>query len=212
MRNFFFRTDPVFHLLVILVIGGLAFGFYQLNQKFKDIPQLINSLTSKTPSEKVEVQEKCGKDCEEEIEKRVSEALSKVSTKTSTKVADSSSKGTTYIPLNGTFSTVSTSWTDVIESDVYIKAEDYGKSPYISFEASLKTSHANGKVYARLYDVTNNIAVDGSELISTSQTFSSVSSGNLPFWRGNNLYRVQVKSLDGQEVSFSSGRVKIVSK
>jgi len=39
---------------------------------------------------------------------------------------------------------------------------------------------------------------------------TQVISGGLSFWAGNNLYRVQLKSLNGFEVTFGSGRIKII--
>ena len=87
---------------------------------------------------------------------------------------------------------------------------DYGKSSYANWEAFLKVAHGNGTVYARLYDVTNNIAVNGSEVLITNKSdLNQVISGGLSFWAGNNLYRVQIKSLNSFEVTFGSGRIKI---
>ena len=72
-------------------------------------------------------------------------------------------------------------------------------------------ANANGTAYARLYDVTHNIAVNGSEVkIENKDTSTQVVSGALSFWAGKNQYRVQIKSLNSFEVTFGSGRVKIV--
>ena len=208
-------------VLLVLVAGNLVLInkklFLDKTETLTNVPPVNQQRESSSIPTK-EVLQTCEKDCQEKISFEVAKVVAGLpttkpqeTTKTIT-VRETSKSGTTYIPLNGSYSTVSTSWVDVPSSQVYIKIDDYGKSPYTSFEASLKTNHQNGKSSARIFDVTNNIAVDGSELSTSSQSFEVVSSGNLPFWRGNNLYKIQIKSLDGQEVYFSSARVKIVSQ
>ena len=87
---------------------------------------------------------------------------------------------------------------------------DYGDGAKVSWEASLKVAHGNGKAFARLWDDTNKIAVDFSELTTTDNVdFEQVTSKYLPFWRGRNLYKVQIKSLNSFEVTYSGGRIKI---
>ena len=76
----------------------------------------------------------------------------------------------------------------------------------------MKVTNGNGAAYARLFDVTHGVAVDGSELSSSAENFAQISSGRIRVWSGNNLYRVQIKSLNGFTVYFDSGRMKIVTK
>ena len=40
--------------------------------------------------------------------------------------------------------------------------------------------------------------------------FEKKISGSLPFWRGNNLYKVQIKSLNSFEVTYTGGKIKVV--
>ena len=103
-------------------------------------------------------------------------------------------------------------WVDVTDSGVYIDLEnDYGSGAKVSWETSLKVAHGNGKAYARLWDDTNKIAVDFSELSTEDNVdFTQVTSKYLPFWRGRNLYKVQIKSLNSFEVTCSGGKLKIV--
>lgn len=211
-------------LIVLMIISNLAFLDWQLLQNKEDavtgiaVTGILPVSKDEEPRNETLVSQTCDKECQERITAEVAKAVAALPTpqaKTETKIVTqekTSKTGTTYIPLNGSSSTTSTSWVDISSSDVYIKAEDYGSKPYISLEASLKTSHEGGLVYVRLFDVTNGIAVDGSELSTSSPSFVQVSSGSLPFWRGNNLYRLQIKSLDNQLVYFSSGRVKIVAQ
>lgn len=123
----------------------------------------------------------------------------------------SSAKKTAYLNLNGTFTTTNTDWVDIAGTDTPINLEvDYGKDSYVDWDASIKTSSSGSKVFVRLYDATNKIAVNGSELESNDTTGVRVASGRLYFWRGQNIYRVQIKSLNGIDATFNGGRIKIV--
>ena len=100
---------------------------------------------------------------------------------------------------------------DIEAAEVYIDLEnDYGKDAKVSWEASLKVAHSNGQAFARLYDDTNKIVVLESEISTTNNAdFEQTSSSNLSFWKGRNLYKVQIKSLNSFEVTYSGGRIKI---
>lgn len=120
-------------------------------------------------------------------------------------------KKITYLNLNGSFTTTNTDWTDIKSTDAWINLEaEYGVDAYVDWEAAIKTASSGSKVFARLYDATHNIAVNGSEFESDSVTSTRVSSGRLYFWRGQNIYRVQIKSLNGLDATFEGGRIKIV--
>lgn len=116
-----------------------------------------------------------------------------------------------YITMGSTSTTTSTDWIDVPGSGVYIDlAHDYSLSAYVTFTATLKVAHGNGQAFVRLYDATNNIAVTGSELTTTNNaTETQVTSGRLNLWSGNNLYKVQIKSLNSFEITYTNGKLKI---
>jgi len=162
----------------------------------------------------------CGLVCQQTIEEKVSQAISTISGKETikeTKVVEKTSGKTSqpqvvYIPLGGGGSTVSTDWTDVGNAEVYFDLNDYPNLSEVRFEGFIKVLHGNGKAYARLYDVTHGIGVQGSNIETTGENFTMVGSDPLAFWRGKNLYRVQIKSLNGYEAFFDSGRIKIVLK
>jgi len=120
-------------------------------------------------------------------------------------------KRITYLNLNGASTIQSTDWTDIKSTDAWINLEgEYGAAAYVDWEAAIKTSSSGSKVFVRLYDATHNIAVNGSELESNSTVSVRVASGRLYFWRGQNIYRVQIKSLNGLDATFDGGRIKIV--
>lgn len=217
MQKFESYLKIFFYIIVVFLIAGFIILFLRTQELFS----LLSTLP-KGPLENAQTQEeketeeigKCSDNCKEEIQKIVSDAVSSVSGTTKTVVQKTQTvmeNKVAYVPLSGPITTTSTGWVDAAGTDIYIDlVGDYGKNAKVSWEAFLKVAHGNGQAYARLYDVTHGIAVDGSELtLVNKDTSTQVSSGNLSFWSGRNLYRVQIKSLNSFEVTFGSGRIKI---
>jgi len=121
-------------------------------------------------------------------------------------------KQISYIPLSGPITTTSTGWVDAPGTDIYIDlAADYNQQALLTWEAYLSVANSNGQAFARIYDVTHSIAVNGSEVSITNNNIPTrISSSNLSLWQGRNLYQVQLKSLNSFEITFTSGRIKIV--
>jgi hypothetical protein len=212
----------VLFIFIFALFGGVYFLYTRQERILKQLAEVSkNNISdnlplqlneSPTPSE---VNTECSDICRSQVESLVSSAVATLSGKTQkviTTTTSDSSKKTSYIPLGTTMTTQSTDWVDVEDSEVYIDSyDDYGEGAKISFEASLKVAYGNGKAFARIYDDTNKIAVDYSEISTeNNDSFQQVSSGNLPFWRGRNLYKVQIKSLNSFEVTYSGGKLKIV--
>lgn len=114
-----------------------------------------------------------------------------------------------FIPL-GTGSTRSTSWTDIGGIEAYIDTAKYVKIKEANFEATLRIPTANGKAFARLYNVNDKHPVWGSEVWGEGQSGLMVKSGNISFNSGNKLYRVQMYSTMGYEAFLDSARIRIV--
>lgn len=191
-------------ILTLILIGAFVWLFaYQKPKELisQTLPQYVD---------------KCGDECKKQIEEIVTKNKTEtVKTVVNTPVPVITSKPkaqTAYIPIAGPLSSTSKDWYDLAGTEFYLNFNtDYGKSAYANWDASLRVKDGNGTVYARIYDVTNKIAVNGSEIsISSKGDLTQVISGALNFWAGNNLYRVQLKSLNGFEVTFGSGRVKII--
>ena len=114
------------------------------------------------------------------------------------------------IPGNG--STVTNGWTVLSGTEFYFDLGDYPGLKEIYFEANLKLFNGNGIAYARLYDSTHGIGVQGSDVKTTLQTDSVATSGKVSFWAGKNLIRVQAMSLTADTAVYSSGRLRIVTE
>lgn len=201
-------------ILTLLLIGGFAWLF--ASQK----PQSVTtSTTQEVSGDKVQYVDTCGIECQKKINESVSLALSTVSgetkeiikTVTVTPVAAKAKSQFSYIGISGPISTTSSDWYDAPGTDFYLDFNsDYGKTASSTWDAFLKVAHGNGTASARLFDVTHSIAVNGSEVsVTDNPDLTQVTSGNLSFWSGKNLYRVQVKSLNTFEITFGSWRVKV---
>lgn len=164
--------------------------------------------------------DQCGDACKKQIADNVASAMSTISaipkevvkTVTLTPAPSKAKAQTAYIPIVGPIITTSSDWYDAPGTEFYLDYNnDYGKTAYADWQAFLKVADGNGTAYARLYDVTNKIGVNGSEVsISNKGDLTQTLSGRLNFWAGNNQYRVQIKSLNKFEVTFGSGRIKII--
>jgi hypothetical protein len=115
-----------------------------------------------------------------------------------------------YMPIPGSGNTLETKWTDISTTDFYLTKSDYPGIKEIYFESNIRLFNGNGFGYIRLFDVTHGVAIQGSEISTSSQKSTFVSSGKLNLYDGYNLYRIQAKSLTTDTTYFDSGRLKII--
>ena len=215
-------------IVTVVLISLIGFSFYQYKQtqslsselskvqETLDLPSHSGfaDLTSQTIAQK----EDCDDTCKGEIDKAVANAIAKITItpvpttvqKQTVTTSSTTTKQTTYVSL-GSGSTINQDWETLEDSTVVMDlTQDYNAHATVSWEASLKIANGNGTAYARLFDATHGIAVDGSEFkVDESSSFVQRTSKNLPFWQGRNTYKVQIKSLNGYETTISGGRLKI---
>jgi hypothetical protein len=214
-------------LAIILTLSfftiGVSFAFMYLYNRlikvetsYNEVSQLFNNPQDSNHITAVDYTQKdsCGELFKQIINDSVAKAISTISAKTKViekTVGTEKAAGTAYIPMGTTFTTTSTDWYTINDTAIYIDlVNDYGKNATVSWEASMSVDHSNGQAFARLWDDTNKIAVNGSELTTINNSaFALVSSKDLPFWRGRNLYKLQIKSLNSFEVSLTGGKIKI---
>ena len=201
-------------VIVFIAIWFLLVRISKIESFLANLPSRVGTVAGESQTLTQNEIDTCGDECKKIVEELISRAVSTISatSKTSIKptVIKQEGKRTAYIPLAGPITSTSTDWTDAAGTDVYIDfVNDYGKSTLVSWEAFLKIANGNGQAYARLYDVTHGIAVNGSEVSVASGVSTQVVSGELKFWSGKNLYRVQIKSLNSFVATFESGRIKI---
>lgn len=220
-------------ILLILIVVFL--GLFVTNLVFLDVNWLrgksvqevgssLSSLVSEpkptlipqTSASPVAFADTCGSICQQTIDQKVSEAMATLSGQEKTvyqKTTETVSQPTViYVPLGGGGSTTSRDWADVGNAEIYLNVNDYSNLDRAYFEAFVRVKHGNGRVFVRLYDVTHSVGVQGGEAYTNNEDFTLVESGSLSFWQGKNLYRVQIKSLNGYEAFYDSGRIKLILK
>ena len=175
-----------------------------------------------TFSEEKMTEDNCGLICQKTIDQKIAQLSATLSAKQTTIEAKTTGKTATSqtlslpqtinIPLGGGGTTKSKEWADVGNAAVYFDLKDYPNFSEARFEVFIKVLNGNGKVFARLYDATHSIGVQGSDVEANGENFTLVSSGTLNFWQGKNLYRIQIKSLNGYEAAVDSGRIKLILK
>jgi len=162
----------------------------------------------------------CGQECKDYIDTKFKVQMSNVKTvepTPTTKIVyqtapKTKTRTTSYVTVPGSGSTTNTDWTDVTGSEFYFNPADYPGLVSVYFEANIKLMTGSGRAYVRLFDVTHGIGVQGSETSTQSGTDTVVESGQVSFWQGRNLIRVQIKSQTTESAYFNSGRLRILTE
>lgn len=199
-----------FLAIINLVVSYFLFTEIQGLKSKPAIPP-PNSVIQVPSGEEIDLSGFATKDYVNSAIAQIPETSPSTETVTVVKETTDSSKKTTIIPITATYSTQNLNWEDVPNSDFYLDlVNDYGEAASAYWEAFVYEQHGNGRVFARLFDVTHGIGVVGSDVETNSATSKlEISAGNLGIWRGKNLYRVQIKSEKGFPVFFDSGRLKV---
>lgn len=113
-----------------------------------------------------------------------------------------------YIPF-GSATGTKDSWQDITGSDTSINIANYPGFKQAFFETSIYVPTGNGKVSARLFNVTANHTVGNSE-VGTERSTPTKFSTQVQLDGGDNVYRLQMQSTLKYEAKMDMGRVKIV--
>ena len=198
-------------VLIVVFVTGYVVAKETLDRIYRDF-----QTQRQTVSTAIEQKTGCDSDCQKIIADEVARAVATLSATTRQVIINQATGSSpkpqvSYIPLDGTYSTTNTDWTDAKGIEVSFDiARDYGSNAKVAWEASLRVANANGTAYARIYDATHGTAVDGSEIsVVNNADYQRVSSGNLNLWAGRNVYRVQIKSLNSFNVDYTGGKIRI---
>ncbi len=201
--------------LLIIIAAIFVLGFFITKNTLSKIYSDIG--TGKVQMGNIIIQKAgCDADCKKQIAEEVSKALAsnsasqKVQTVVSGKTATPKPQDS-YIQISGTGSTQNPGWTDVPGSDFSFDVDkDFGKEAHFAWEGFLRVKDANGTAYARIFDATHGIGVDGSEIsVSNVSEYTRANSTNMNFWAGRNVYRVQIKSLNTFNVEYTGGKIRV---
>jgi len=201
----------IFLILVLLNLGfldwwiirnrGKAGNQADLSREIDEVKETVGA--TPTPG--------CQPGCLEIIAEKVVQAISALPTPKTSKTTvvvptiSSAPAKVSYIPLISEAAVGSEDWQDILPSDFYFDLKDYPTAKNVRFEVYLK-----GNTSVRLYDLTNKRAVDYSDLSSSSEAFELQRSSDLTIWRGNNLYRLQGRTLSGFQGYIKEAKLKII--
>jgi len=119
---------------------------------------------------------------------------------------------TAIVPIPGSGSTGENKWSDLSGTEFNLDTVDYPNIKEAYLEVNMRLFNGNGTAYVRLFDVTAGIEVWGSEVKTSNQTFTAVTSDKLILRPGNHLYRIQAKSLTADTAVYNSGRIRMVTE
>lgn len=193
-------------LIVDILILNILTAFLYLK---KDSKLPIPETTPQT-----DLQSNCLDDCKNYIDEKIAGISFPTSSpkgivKTIPKPT-AKTKSVSYFSVPGTGSTLQNSWTDISGTDFFFDPAEHPGLSDVRFETNIRLVNGNGQASIRLYDVTHSIGVNNSDVYTTSQTSSLVTSGAINFWSGRNQYRVQIKSLTADTAVYESGRLRMV--
>ena len=100
-------------------------------------------------------------------------------------------------------------WVRISGSEKWLDSSLYGELVSATWQGWIEVKDGSGIAYARLYDATNNRAVDGSEVSNASGGKASFYSEGLSIWRGQNQYYIEVRSSTGYEVTVEGAKMKL---
>ena len=116
-----------------------------------------------------------------------------------------------YIPL-GTGTTKSVTYTALNTSDFYFDPSLYGKIKEIYFEMGVRIPTANGRVYAKLYNVTDQHDVWYSEIWGEGDKGQYISSPKITLEKDRKRYRVYLRNTMEYDAYLDMARLRVVTE
>lgn len=101
-----------------------------------------------------------------------------------------------FIPVNSAGGSVnSTSWTSLTSGSITLNPSDFPGYTSMNLIITLNVYQGNGKAYARLANSSNGDGISTSELSTTSENATQVTSGAFTLPSGQASYTIQLKTL-----------------
>ena len=117
-----------------------------------------------------------------------------------------------FVPM-GSGSTNSSTFANLLGTDVTIDTSKYSAIDSVVFEASIWPEGGNGRAYAQITNVTDNNPLIESQISNNTSSGVVKSSGKIPIPTGAKTYRVQAKTdITNFAAHVDSARLKIALK
>lgn len=196
-------------------IGLIASFFLLLTVNVAMLDLMVFSGRSTRPSEmaattvRVTVTPTPDGTCSPSCEEKIDELSQKVDALTIGSPGVSSPAREYYITL-GSGTTKSNSWQELAGVEAVVDTANYPAIKSVTFEVYLKIPTANGKVYAKLYNVTDKHDVWFSEVSSEGPTLTKKEAA-ITLEQGVKTYRVMGLSTLKYDASIENARLRIVT-
>lgn len=115
-----------------------------------------------------------------------------------------------YINFGNGGTTSATSWTDVSGAEITFDAANYPGVKAFYFQANLKSDAPDRATFARIFDATHSVGVQGSEMSFAGLTSKLTESGSLTFLSSRLTLRVQIHSLNVNLATIEGPKIRIV--
>jgi hypothetical protein len=202
-------------LPIIVILAMFTIGFFAVRSTLSKIYADIKSIRPQT-TKVIETKNYCDDTCKKEIADQVLKSIATLSANPKTIATNklplaSAKPQDSYMQIAGSGETTKMDWTDVPGTDFsFDVTRDFGPGAHFAWECFLRVANANGQAFARIYDATHGIGVDGSVISAENVSdFTRGNSTNLNFWSGRNTYRVQIKSLNSFAIGYMGGKIRV---
>ncbi|MEK7119005.1 MAG: hypothetical protein AAB457_02650 [Patescibacteria group bacterium] len=115
-----------------------------------------------------------------------------------------------YVSL-GTGTTKNSDYEDILSAEAYIDTGNYSSIKQAVVELFLRNPTGNGRIYAKLYNVTDKHDVWFSEVFTEGGGPVVKKEVTVTLDRGNKLYRVMMKSTMKYDAWLDNARIKIIT-
>ena len=198
-------------LLILFYVIDLAILHYFIFQ-----PKSIPIITKVAVLPTIAPTDNCGPNCQKYIDDKIASLPTNIpqikTTNVEPQIKKSKVRTVSYLPISTGGQTMNRDWENLSGTDFYFDKNDYPGLVEIYFEANIHLFNGNGTAFVRLFDDTHGVGVQGSEITTTKQIDTAAVSGQVSFYQGKNLIKVQAKSLTADTTIFTSGRLKIITE
>jgi len=202
------RLLPIL-VLVILGVGVFVVASYQRGLRTQTSALVQNPSPSTAPNQSTPSANLSTESRIDKLERSVSDLKIRVSTLEDDKQVPAGSRLPVYIPLGIGGHTTSIEWVISNALEVTLNPADYPGSTSVQVEVSLKVNDKNSRGYVRLINYTDNSPLVDSEISTNSDSYTWITSNKFNLSPGSKVYRFQLKSQNGVEVSIEDSRIKI---
>ncbi len=125
-------------------------------------------------------------------------------------VTASTNKSPVYIPLGGGISNDDQNWSkDNLCCQISIDPADYPGYSNIQLEATTRVDSSGGEGHVRLYNVTDSTEISSSDIYTTSNQNSLITSNGFKLAAGRKTYGIQTKTTSSKTEYLQTARLKV---